>query len=63
MIKIMTGLDIVEKVMLSPAKAEKFGVSKKIVEKLVDRFYKGQNLVPGNAVNIADEVFGKGPPQ
>lgn len=57
-IKVMTGIDITEKVMLSPAKAEKMGVSKELVSQMTERFSRGFKLVPKDASKLADKVFG-----
>lgn len=57
-IQVMTGIDITEKIMLSPAKAEKIGVSKELVNQLTQRYNKGFKLVPKDASKLADKVFG-----
>src|ERR1700677_3448926 len=43
-IKTLTGISIVETVMLSPAKAEKVGVPKDLVKGYVDRHFIGNKL-------------------
>lgn len=61
-IKALTGKDIVAAPeMLSPAKAEKLGVPKDLVNKFVDRPYLGQKLVPKDAKIEADKIFGGAP--
>lgn len=59
-IKTLTGKDIVETVMLSPAKAEKLGVSKELIATFVDRHFKGHKLVKKDSNKLADKIFGKG---
>lgn len=62
-VKSLTGKDITEKIMLSPAKAEKMGVPKDFVNKLVDRHFIGQKLVKKNATKVADKIFGTEAPK
>jgi hypothetical protein len=57
-IKALTGKDILEKVMLSPAKAEKLGISKDFVNQLVDRHFMGNKLVRKDSSAIGDKIFG-----
>lgn len=57
-VKNLTGIDIVEQVMLSPAKAEKAGVPKDFVAQLVDRYFLGPKLVQKDAGAIGDKIFG-----
>ncbi len=59
-IKALTGKDVVEQIMLSPAKAEKIGVPKDFVNSLVDRHFLGQKLVKKDATKIGNQIFGKG---
>lgn len=58
-IECLTGLVIVEKVIMSPAKAEKLGVDKKLVKELVERKYIGVKAVKKNFEKDAEKVFGK----
>jgi len=62
-VKAMTGKDIIKKVMLSPAKAEKAGVPKEFVNALVERHFLGQKLVRKDASQLGDKIFGKGAPK
>lgn len=57
-VKELTGVDIVEEIMLSPAKAEKAGVPKDFVAQLVDRHFIGSKLVQKDAGAIGDKIFG-----
>ncbi len=56
-IKTLTGKDVVEQVMLSPAKAEKIGVPKDFVNSLVDRYFLGQRLVR-EKIGAGNSIFG-----
>lgn len=57
-IKMLTGKDITERVMLSPAKAEKLGISKDFVNGLVDRHFLGMKLNRKDASDIGNKIFG-----
>ena len=57
-IKTLTDIDVVEQVMLSPAKCEKLGVSKELVKQFVDRPYLGEKLVRKDSSEEAEKVFG-----
>lgn len=59
LIEMMTGKKIVEQVMLSPAKAEKAGVPKEVVNSLVDRHYLGAKPVRKDHSKLGDKIFGK----
>lgn len=56
-IEILTGKKIVEEKMMSPAKAEKMGIPKEFINKLVDRYFKGQNLVKKDHAKLAEQYF------
>lgn len=58
-IQMLTGKDIIEKVMMTPAKAEKMGISKKMVESLVKRDFKGLKLKKKDFTKDAEKAFGK----
>lgn len=60
-IKTLTGKDVIEQTMLSPAKCEKIGISKDFINSLVDRHFLGQKLVRKDHGSIGDKIFGKGP--
>ena len=57
-IETLTGKDITEKVMLSPAKAEKIGVPKDLIATLVDRAFLGQKLKRYDANKQGNKIFG-----
>jgi hypothetical protein len=57
-LKTLTNIDVVEQVMLSPAKCEKLGVSKELVKQFVDRPYLGEKLVRKDSSEEAEKVFG-----
>jgi len=56
-INLMTGKDIVEKVMLSPARAEKIGVPKELIASMVDRPFLGVKLKKCDDSKLADKFF------
>lgn len=58
-IEVLTGLRIVEQVVMSPAKAEKLGVDKKLVKDLVERRSTGFKCVKKDFNKDAEKVFGK----
>lgn len=58
-IEVLTGLTIVEKVIMSPAKAEKLGVDKKLVKDLVERRMIGVKAVKKDYTRDAEKAFGK----
>lgn len=60
-IKTLTGKEIIEQKMLSPAKAERLGVPKELVSKYVERFFVGNKLVRKNADKMAKQIFGEVP--
>lgn len=62
-IEVLTGKKIVEQVMLSPAKAEKAGVPKDFVNKLVDRRFLGQRIVKKDATDLGNKIFGNEKPK
>lgn len=57
-IETLTGKNIVEKVMLSPAKAEKLGVPKELVAGFVDRYFIGQKLARRDVAAMGAKIFG-----
>ena len=56
-IKMLTGIDIMETVMMSPAKAERNGLNKRFVEGLVMKPSNGLDLVKTDLTKKAAEVF------
>ena len=57
-IKTLTGKDITETIMLSPAKAEKVGVPKDLVKNFVDRHFIGNKLVRKDVTALGNKIFG-----
>lgn len=57
-IETMTGIKIVKEEMLSPAQAEKMGVSKELVKTLVDRHFVGMKVVRKDANALGNKIFG-----
>lgn len=62
-VEALTGKNVVEKIMLSPAKAEKAGVPKEFVNALVEKHFIGMKLVKKDAVEIANKIFGTDAPK
>lgn len=58
-IKTLTGKDVIEQTMMSPAKAEKIGISKDFVNQLVDRHFLGQKLKRCDTNELGNKIFGK----
>lgn len=58
-IKALTGKDVVVREMLSPAQAEKIGVSKTLVNALVDRHFLGSKLVRKDSTALGNKIFGQ----
>lgn len=57
-IKLMTGKDIVEKTMMSPAKAEKLGVSKELVKQMSEARFAGMKLKKKDSSDVGNKIFG-----
>lgn len=62
-IEMMTGISIVERVMLSPAKSEKLGIPKDLVKMCVERASAGSKLVKKSAADIGAKIFGSAAPE
>lgn len=62
-IKIMTGKDVIETKLMTPAKAEKLGVSKELVSQLSEKRFVGMKLEKKNATDLGNKIFGKQKPQ
>lgn len=58
-IETLTGINIVEQTMMSPAKAEKLGVNKDLVAQFVDRYFVKNKIVKKNANALGEKIFGK----
>ena len=57
-IKMMTGVDVIESSVMSPAKAEKAGVDKKLVKQLSKRHFAGVKLVKKDSTDVGNKIFG-----
>lgn len=57
--EVLTGINLIERNMMSPAKAEKMGVDKKLVKDLVERRSTGIKAVRKDFTKQAEQVFGK----
>lgn len=58
-LQILTGKNILQPEMLSPAKAEKIGVPKSLVAGITDRFFIKNKLKQKDAGKKADKIFGE----
>lgn len=57
-VKTLTGKQIVKQEMLSPAQAEKLGVSKDFVNALTERQFRGQKLKKTDTATLGSRIFG-----
>ena len=57
-IKLLTGKDIIEKSLMSPAKAEKMGVPKELVKSLCESKFTGMKLKKKNGSDVGNKIFG-----
>jgi len=57
-LKALTGIDASEEIFISPSKAEKLGVPRKLVSQLTDKKFLGIKLVKKDATKIGNEIFG-----
>lgn len=56
-IEVLTGKKIIEEKMMSPAQAEKLGISKEFIASLVERHFIGNKVKKGDAGKMADKIF------
>jgi len=61
-IKAMTGINVVETKFMSPAKAEKMGVSKELVKGLSVSVMTGTKLEKKDSSKVLDKIFGNNNP-
>lgn len=61
-LKFMTGKDVVEKTFMSPAKAEKLGISKELISQLSEAKFAGVKLVKKDASDVGNKIFGNNNP-
>lgn len=61
-IKVMTGKDITERSIMSPAKAEKLGISKELVSQLSSSRLTGVKLEKKNGSDVGNKIFGNANP-
>lgn len=57
-IKAMTGKDVTEKQVMSPAKAEKLGISKDLIKHLTETKLAGVKLEKKDASDVGNKIFG-----
>lgn len=61
-LKLMTGKDVMEKTVMSPAKAEKLGISKELVKQLTESKLTGVRLEKRNGSDVGNKIFGNNNP-
>lgn len=61
-IKMMTGKDITERVIMSPAKAEKAGISKELIKSFSESKGAGLTLKKKDSTSIGNKIFGTNNP-
>lgn len=61
-IQAMTGKDVMEKSFMSPAKAEKLGVSKELISQWSEAPFTGMKLKRKDATEVGNKVFGNNAP-
>lgn len=57
-IKLMTGKEVMEKSLMSPAKIERLGISKDFINKLTERRLTGVKLEKKDASDLGNKIFG-----
>ena len=61
-LQIMTGLDVMEKTFMTPAKVEKLGVSKELIKQLTESKLTGVKLEKKNGSDVGNKIFGSNNP-
>ena len=61
-LELMTGLNVIENNFMSPAKAEKAGLSKELVKELTTRMFTGIKLEKKDTTEIGNKIFGNQQP-
>jgi len=61
-LKLMTGKNLIENVFMTPAKAEKMGVSKDLVKQLTETKFLGVTLKKTDTKQIGNKIFGTNNP-
>lgn len=61
-LQMMTGRNVIESNIMSPAKVEKLGVSKDLVSKLTDMPFIGNKLEKKDSTEIGNKIFGTNVP-
>lgn len=57
-IKIMTGKDVMEHNFMSPAKVEKLGIPKKLIDQLCEKKFVGMKLEKQDSTELGNKIFG-----
>ena len=61
-IKAMTGKDVTQTTLLTPAKAEKLGIPRKLVSQLTEKKFLGIKLEKKDTTEIGNDIFGTSNP-
>lgn len=61
-LNLMTGFDVIEKTVMSPAKAEKLGISKELVKQLTECKLTGVKLEKKDSSDVGNKIFGTNNP-
>lgn len=61
-INLITGQDVMEKTVMSPAKAEKLGISKDLIKQLTESRMTGVKLEKKNGSDVGNKIFGNNNP-
>jgi hypothetical protein len=57
-VKMMTGVDLYKKELLSPAQAEKIGLNEEFLKTVTERKFLGAKLKPMDTSKVGDKIFG-----
>lgn len=61
-VKMMTGIDLFKKELLSPAQAEKVGLDEKFIESVTERKFLGAKLKSLDSSKLGNKIFGSEKP-
>jgi len=61
-LELMTGKNVVEKTFMTPAKAEKLGISRDLVKELTEKRFAGIKLEKKDSSDMGNKIFGNNNP-
>lgn len=61
-IEMMTGKNVIKKTFMTPAQAQKLGVSKDLIDQLVEKPFLGLKLEKKDTTKMGNEIFGNANP-